>query len=213
MSSMKIEPDSKGDRILKAASACFGQYGFKRTAMNDIAEGAGISRAALYLLFQNKEDIFRTLSAHLHGRAIERAEAVLQAESGFRDSPQATLRERLIAAFEGKDLEIFELVYASPHGSELIDLSHAIGAEIFQTAEKRFAELLTAAIVRAEARGEIELSRVNLQPDLCANLLIGCTYGLKKSSFSIAEYRQRLRYLISIFDLALTASANDPKID
>ncbi len=197
MSSMNIEPNSKYERILRAASACFGRYGFKRTSMNDIAESAGISRGALYLLFQNKEDIFRTLCEYLHGEAIVRAKAALQSEVGFS--------ERLIAAFEGKDLELFELVCSSAHGSELIDLSHAIGADIFQAAERQFHELLTAAIRQANEKGEIELKRGDFQPDRSASFLIGCACGLKKSSSSVEEYRQQLKHLISIFDLALIA--------
>jgi AcrR family transcriptional regulator len=195
MSSMNIEPNSKCERILTAASACFGRYGFKRTSMNDIAESAGISRGALYLLFQNKEDIFRTLCEYLHGKAIVRAKAALQSEVG--------LSERLIAAFEGKDLELFELVCSSAHGSELIDLSHAIGADIFKAAERQFHELLTAAIHQANEKEEIELKRGDFQPDRAASLLIGCACGLKKSSSSVEEYRQQLKDLISIFDLAL----------
>jgi AcrR family transcriptional regulator len=197
MSSMNIEPNSKCGRILTAASACFGRYGFKRTSMNDIAESAGISRGALYLLFQNKEDIFRTLCEHLHGKAILRAKAALQSEVSFS--------ERLIAAFEGKDLELFELVCSSAHGSELIDLSHAISADIFQAAEREFHELLTAAISQANEQGEIKLNRGDFPPDRAASLLISCVWGLKKLSSSIEEYRQQLRHLISIFDLALVS--------
>ncbi len=202
---MNIKSTSKGDgqspakseRILKAAAECFRRYGFKRTAMNDIAESAGISRAALYLLFQNKEDIFRTVLENLHGHAISKAEVALQSELKFG--------ERLIAAFEGKDLKMLGIVYDSPHGIEIMEMSSAIGADIFQTAEQRFAELLTEAIRQADAGGEIKLSQGNLQPQQCASLLIACTYGLRKSSASIAEYRQQLRHLISILDLALTS--------
>ena len=206
MSIMNIQPNSqcdgqssdKSDRILKAASECFMRYGFKRTSMNDIAESVGISRGALYLLFQNKEEIFRTVLENLHGQAILRAEAALQSEIKFG--------ERLMAAFEGKDLEILGLVYDSPHGIELMEMSSAISADIFQTAQQRFVELLTEAICQADARGEIKLSQGNLQPKQCANLLLFCTYGLRKSSANIAEYRQQLRHLISIFDLALTSA-------
>jgi AcrR family transcriptional regulator len=203
---MNIQPKSKCDgqsldkseRILKAASECFMRYGFKRTAMNDISKSAGISRAALYLLFQNKEDIFRTALENLHGQAILRAEAALQSELKFS--------ERLMAAFEGKDLEILGLVYDSSHGIELMEMSSAIGADIFQAAEQRFVALLTEAIRQAVARGEIKLSEENLQPQQCASLLISCTYGLRKSSASITEYREQLRHLISIFDLALISA-------
>ncbi len=50
--------DDKKNRILAAARSVFLSYGFKRVNMNDIAEAAGVSRPALYVLFKNKEEIF-----------------------------------------------------------------------------------------------------------------------------------------------------------
>ena len=50
---------AKRDAVYDAASAVFAQYGFRRTTMNDIAKSAGISRPALYLMFENKEDLFQ----------------------------------------------------------------------------------------------------------------------------------------------------------
>lgn len=195
---MDSKSNTKRNLILNAAAKCFTRYGFKRTAMDDIAQAAGVSRAALYLLFQNKEDIFRSLSEKLYGEAIARAEAALRSELGFRD--------RLIAAFEGKDMELVKLVKSSPHGSELIDLNHAIGADIFSHAEKRFKALLTQSIQEAEGRGEIVLSQVGFTPEQCAALLIACSHGVKKSSSGVVEYQQHLQYLVSVFSQGLTDS-------
>jgi AcrR family transcriptional regulator len=192
---MEAKSNSKRDRILKAATECFTRYGFKRTAMDDIAQTAGISRTALYLLFQNKEDIFRTLSEQLYSDSITRAEVAFRSNLDFGD--------RLIAAFEGKDLELVELVKSSPHGIELVDLNHVIGADIFHNAEKRFEELLAQSIRQAESRGEIMLSCINFNVEQCTVLLISCTHGLKKSSSSSVEYRQHLKYLVSVFSQAL----------
>ena len=48
----------KRQRAADAALTVFQRYGFARTTMADIADAAGISRPALYLLFPNKEEIF-----------------------------------------------------------------------------------------------------------------------------------------------------------
>lgn len=192
---MNTESNSKRARILTAAVECFTRYGFKRTAMDDIARTAGISRAALYLIFQNKEDIFKTLSEQLYENAINRASSALATEGVFS--------ERLIAAFEGRDLELFELVNNSPHGAELVDINHAIAADIVQVAEKRFETILIEAIQQAQHQGEIDLSQVGIGAGQCATLLIGCTYGLKKCSSNITEYQQQLKHFISIFTKAL----------
>jgi AcrR family transcriptional regulator len=41
-------------RIFKAALGCFGQYGLRRTTMDDVAAAAGVSRKTVYNYFANK---------------------------------------------------------------------------------------------------------------------------------------------------------------
>ena len=54
--------DKKRDAILNAAFNQFSHYSFRKTSMEDIAKAAGISRASIYSYFQNKDDIFRSVS-------------------------------------------------------------------------------------------------------------------------------------------------------
>ena len=61
---------AKRDAVFDVASVVFAQYGFRRTTMNDIAKSVGISRPALYLMFENKEDLFQGLAAHRLEQAI-----------------------------------------------------------------------------------------------------------------------------------------------
>jgi AcrR family transcriptional regulator len=194
MSSMKRESDTKRDRILAAAQECFLLYGFKRTAMDDIARAADISRAALYLLFPNKEAIFRTLSEQIHDAALARVKAALQTEG--------SIEERLIPAFEGKYLAIMELVQSGAHGSELIEVNHGLGADIVQQALHSFESLITEAIREAAGRGEITLERVGLSAEECAALLTNATNGLKGAQ-DLGFYRQQLRRLIHVFCVSL----------
>ena len=56
--SNKSQKDEKREAVFAVAGDVFARYGFRRTAMNDIAQAAGISRAALYLMVENKEDLF-----------------------------------------------------------------------------------------------------------------------------------------------------------
>jgi AcrR family transcriptional regulator len=162
--------------------------------MDDIAQKAAISRAALYLLFPNKEAIFRTLSEELHNAALQRAEVALQTEG--------TLAEQLIAAFEGKDLELMALVQGSAHGVELVDVKNTISADIAEQAESRFRELLTQTIERASLQGKITLDRVELEAPQCAELLQLAVYGVKRPP--LERYRQRLARLIRVFCAAMT---------
>jgi AcrR family transcriptional regulator len=48
--------------ILKAAEDVILQYGFEKTRMSDIAKKFGVSHAALYKYFKNKDDLMKTLA-------------------------------------------------------------------------------------------------------------------------------------------------------
>ena len=45
-------------RVLKAASECFGKYGYEKTTLDDIGKVVGLNKASLYYYYKNKEDIF-----------------------------------------------------------------------------------------------------------------------------------------------------------
>ena len=57
----RVTPPDRLDRILDAARDAFATRGFAATPMADIARRVGISRSALYALFDSKEALFRAL--------------------------------------------------------------------------------------------------------------------------------------------------------
>jgi AcrR family transcriptional regulator len=48
-------------RILDAAAALFTHYGFDKTTVSDIAAEAGVSKGAIYLHFESKENLLEAL--------------------------------------------------------------------------------------------------------------------------------------------------------
>lgn len=49
---------AKEKRILSAAQDLFGQHGFKRVAIDEIARKAGVSKGTVYNFAENKDDLF-----------------------------------------------------------------------------------------------------------------------------------------------------------
>jgi AcrR family transcriptional regulator len=49
--------ESRRAVILDAALRVFGQYGYRRTSMDDIAREAGIGKGTIYLSFASKEEV------------------------------------------------------------------------------------------------------------------------------------------------------------
>lgn len=48
-------------QLLEVALGVFGEQGFHRTSMNDIAEAAGVTKPVLYQHFRSKRDLYREL--------------------------------------------------------------------------------------------------------------------------------------------------------
>jgi AcrR family transcriptional regulator len=51
----------KKQKVLSAAKERFGRFGFKKTAVDEIAEGAGMSKRTVYEVFESKEKILAEL--------------------------------------------------------------------------------------------------------------------------------------------------------
>ena len=127
--------DSRQKDILMSAWQAFSAYGFRKTSMDDIARGAGISRPALYLHYKNKVDIYRSLAQFYYdGAVVDFAEALTQ------DGP---VGEILGEAFLAKSGEIVASMLTSPHGHELLDTKQTNATDVAESGEARLAEILT----------------------------------------------------------------------
>ena len=142
-------PDARQKAILQSAWTAFAAYGFRKTSMDDIARGAGLSRPALYLHYRNKEDIFRSLAQVYFDVATDGFEAALA-----RPGP---VGEVLGEAFLAKSGEIVETMLTSPHGHELLDTKHASAADIVEAGEARLAAILEDWLEAQAGAGRVRL--------------------------------------------------------
>ena len=190
---MNDSQETKKKAILKASFTTFLQYGFRRTSMEDIASALGISRAALYLHFKNKQEIFRSLSQQLQDEGLNRAQIALNQKN--------SLEQRLLEAFESRYLvEFFDSIYTSAHGEEIIDTNNSIAADISLAAQTKFEEMLIESLEEAEAVQNISLQKAGLKINEVAKvLLMLAANGLKTPAPSADIFRIRLKNLIRLF--------------
>jgi AcrR family transcriptional regulator len=57
----KSDNEAREQRILDAAATLFTHYGYDKTTVSDIAQEAGVSKGAIYLHFESKDDLFEAL--------------------------------------------------------------------------------------------------------------------------------------------------------
>jgi TetR/AcrR family transcriptional regulator, regulator of autoinduction and epiphytic fitness len=187
------------EAILAAAKQLFGHYGYRRTSIDDIAQEARIAKGTVYLYFKSKEEIFRALCQQLLDTVLAAAE-----EAGHTSAPiEQQLRQILAAKFD----YLFELVHSSIHVRELIDAKNQLSSDIFSQADRRYLRLLSAAISHAVERGELELTRVDLEADTVAELLVRSAAGNEMYGSTLptpAVLRKRLDALLRVFVASLT---------
>ncbi|KPP92021.1 MAG: TetR family transcriptional regulator [Rhodobacteraceae bacterium HLUCCA08] len=178
------QPDPRRAAILDAAWTAFARYGFRKTSMEDIARGAGLSRPALYQYYRNKEDIFRSLAAHYIARSVQDVERELAAD---RPVPEA-----LAEAFARQGEAIAEVLLTSPHGHELLDIGNATSADIVAEGEVRIAAAYAAWLRGRAAAGAL---RPGLDPDALGATFVAALHGIKAAATDHAGYLARARML------------------
>ncbi len=163
--------------------------------MNDIAKSAGISRPALYLMFENKEDLFQGLAAHRLDQAIDSALSVLQGNGKIAD--------RFLESLLVFEQIFYEPIADSPHGTELMDISLSLASEVMTKKLARFHAALTKSLSEAETRGQITFACAPMKPRAFVELLFTALNGVKKRAMNRAEFRKLVRQLTEIFLLSI----------
>ena len=156
------------EQILDAALTVFHQYGYGKTTMQDIARAARLSRAALYLHFPTKEDLFRAGTRRAHAQALARADEALAGPGDVVSRVDAAM-----AAYFGG---LMAQIASSAHGGELFDASLSVTGDL--VAESHEALVARLAGVLAEA----DLSTVDANAEQLARMLLAVENGLQKTS-------------------------------
>ncbi|MCB1405239.1 MAG: TetR/AcrR family transcriptional regulator [Rhodobacteraceae bacterium] len=191
----EAEVDPRRAAIIGAAFDVFCRYGFRRTAMEDIARAAGMSRAALYLHYRNKQDIFRSLAQHYYDVTDARLRQALR--PGL--SPQDAL-DAVVDAKAGPELEA---MFASPHGEELLDANFSTSADIVRAGEARIAAILADWLASETRADRITLAAVGGDADALATTIIGAISGLKTPSAGYAAFRADCGRLMALIGRGL----------
>ncbi|WP_170331504.1 TetR/AcrR family transcriptional regulator [Ruegeria arenilitoris] len=140
--------DSRQKAILNSAFQAFATYGFRKTSMDDIARGAGMSRPAVYLHFRNKEAIVSKLTEFYYA---EKSVAVAEALATPGSVPEVLTRA-IQAQTEG-----MAAILASPHGLEILDNTKSMAVEIISEGEARLAGLYADWLTQQAQAGRVRL--------------------------------------------------------
>ena len=187
---MAVSAPSKEDRALAAAEDAFIRHGYARTTMGDIANKAGMSRPALYLLFSDKDAVFSRVIARLDDRKHAEIEAALAGLQG--------LEAKLSRACLDWGLHGFELAAVHPDAADLFDLRFLAVRQVYA----RFERLVAGLIAQAPATSDLGATA-----DDVARALVYGMRGLRAGAVDIEGMRRLVTVQVSVFARAITPSA------
>jgi AcrR family transcriptional regulator len=177
----------KKNKILTAARSVFLRYGFRRVTMNDIAEAAGVSRPALYLLFESKEEIF----IGVYGQWVD--ETLAEIERAMATAP--TAQKKLERAFEVWAVRPFGVMVNSPEAKELMECSLGFAQAALSEGYLKFELVLVPVLATLTKRRS---ARASLAPERIAHVLASAVRGFKQTATTPAELRRLIQELLTL---------------
>jgi AcrR family transcriptional regulator len=183
-------------RVLEAARVVFIRYGFRRVTMQDIADEAGISRPALYLVFANKEEVFFATIRDLSAEMLHALHEGLPAHN--------SLEAKLQFAFEVWTVQSYATMQSSPNARDLIECVELFARDTVNEVNAQFEALLaevlatfvTSPIASADGTADLDARKI-------ARLLASAAHGSKETAAGVEDLRAMIHGMITLTTAAL----------
>jgi AcrR family transcriptional regulator len=165
-----MPPDSGGrDAILDTSANLFSQHGYKAVSIRDIAQACGMTNAALYYHFKNKEDLFLAMLQRDHEQMLV---ALHEAANGPGD-----LREdlkRLVAQYAAITCQRRQSFQTLRR--DLSNVEDVRGHKLFAEMRSSFMRPLEERLAQAQADGDIRPGDSRFYARLLHGLIIALTF-------------------------------------
>lgn len=167
----KRRAEDRPREICAAALMLFAEKGFAAARLEEIAKGAGVSKATLYLYFKDKEDLFRAVVRDAVVANLEQVRSMVSAaDAPFADVVRLLLARFAVLANELPIGAVAKMVIGeSRNFPELARVWHD---EVASKALVMIADLVAKAQERGEVRpGEPRLHALSLMGPMLMGLL------------------------------------------
>ena len=161
--------------ILETSAKLFGEKGYKGVSIRDIAQACGLTNAALYYHFKNKDDLYLAVLQDTHERAI----AALDEAARSGGSLRSRLKQ-LVSCY-------FEVMLAQRQSFQMLwrDLKHVDDTranKLYADMRAGFMRPISEMIEAAQAKGEMLGGDAKLYARLLHGMMIALTFEGRQNS-------------------------------
>ena len=164
-----MPPDSGGrDAILDTSAKLFSQQGFTGVSIRDIAQACGLTNAALYYHFKNKEDLFLAMLQRDHEKAMAALRAAAHGPGDLHeDLKRLALLYTEITCARRQSFQTLS--------RDLRSIEDVRGYKMLGEMRAKFLGPLEERIAQAQADGQINPGEARLYARLLHGLIIALT--------------------------------------
>jgi len=195
-----VEDNAKRRQIIEGARATFLQQGFDAASMNDIARAAGVSKATLYVYFQNKEQLFQAICSE---------ECGAQAESLFKLDPDDHDIEGTLSRI-GVDFVSFvcrpEKASSARTVIAIAERMPEIGKSFYETGPARGVALLSDYLTSQVERGILAIEDCEVTAAQLIEAFGATLFKPVLFNFGKPPTQERIRYVVGIAVRAFLAA-------
>ncbi len=174
----------------------FSRFGFRKASMDDVARAAGVSRQGLYLVFSNKEELFRRALEYLLSSQLDAALAVLARND-------ESLEERLIGACDEWAGRCTGALGGD--AADLMCASTSLAGATMRHYEERFEGAVCDALAYSPMNTFCE--SIGVQPAEVARALHATVRGLKHTASSRPDFRKAIGAAVRMYCAPLAQPA------
>ena len=173
--------------ILDAALKVFAQKGFAAARMDDIAEEAGITKGTIYLYFENKEAMFKSLVREAVGTTLASVAADIQAHPGSAKFLLRMVLTRVAQRLVDSDKSVLPKIVIG-ESSNFPWLAEFYRFEVIERGLQLFISLVERGIAEGEFR---RLPAAHIARLCVAPILLGAVWRVTFSHLDSEPYDYR----------------------
>jgi AcrR family transcriptional regulator len=147
-------PEARREEILDAALEVFGEQGFARARLEDVAQRAGVSKGTLYLYFDSKEKLFREMVRAKAVAALLEGAAFVQSFTGPSRDLLVAFLERKYRVLREQNLSRISRLVQSELGN-FPELAHFYTHEVVLPARRLVESILARGVASGEFRADM----------------------------------------------------------
>ena len=166
-----MPPDSGGrDAILDTSAKLFSQQGYKEVSIRDIAQACGMTNAALYYHFKNKEDLFLAMLERDHEKTLAALRAAAQGPGDLREDLKRLVAQ--YAAITRERKQSFQTLWR-----DMKQMEDVRAWKLFGEMQHEIMRPLIERLEQAEAAGEIKPGETQLYARLLHGMIMALTHA------------------------------------